>query len=45
MSGQLDLIEVFMIDRYALRYFGIIRFLDRPGYFPQLRQKDAANVR
>jgi len=31
-----DIIEVFRIDPHALRYFGIVRFLDMPGYFPQL---------
>jgi hypothetical protein len=32
----MDLIELFLIDPHALRYFGIIRFLDMPGYFPAL---------
>jgi len=32
----MNLIEAFLIDPHALRYFGIIRFLDMPGYFPQL---------
>jgi hypothetical protein len=32
----MNLIELFLIDPHALRYFGIIRFLDMPGYFPAL---------
>lgn len=31
-----DILTMFLIDPHALRYFGIIRFLDRPGFFPQL---------
>lgn len=34
-----DLIKAFNIDPHALRYFGIIRFLDMPGYFPQLARR------
>lgn len=30
------MIKMFLIDPHALRYFGIIRFLDMPGYFPGL---------
>ncbi len=33
---DLQLIDLFLIDRHALRYFGILRFTDMPGYFPQL---------
>lgn len=33
----MNLIELFLIDPHALRYFGIIRFLDMPGYFPALK--------
>lgn len=31
-----DVFDLFLIDRYAFHYFGILRFLDMPGYFPQL---------
>jgi len=31
-----ELIEIFEIEPHALRYFGIMRFLDLPGYFPAL---------
>lgn len=37
---KMDMIELFDIDPHALRYFGIIRFLDLPGYFPQLNGCD-----
>jgi hypothetical protein len=40
----MDLIELFLIDPRALRYFGIIRFLDRPGYFPQLSNGEHDDV-
>lgn len=36
----MDLFDIFMIDRHAFRYFGIIRFTDMPGYFPQLGLDD-----
>jgi hypothetical protein len=44
-----DLIRLFEIDPHALRYFGIIRFLDLPGHFPALsvtngRGKEYENV-
>jgi hypothetical protein len=32
----MDLFDLFLIDRHAFRYFGIIRFMDKPGYFPAL---------
>lgn len=38
-----NLINIFLIDPHALRYFGIIRFLDMPGYFPQLTRPSLAN--
>lgn len=31
-----DIFYRFKIDRHAFRYFGILRFTDMPGYFPQL---------
>jgi hypothetical protein len=33
---MIDLFDAFKIDRRAFHYFGIIRFLDMPGYFCQL---------
>lgn len=33
-----DIFTIFQIDRHAFHYFGIIRFLDMPGYFPLLRE-------
>jgi hypothetical protein len=34
------MIKQFLIDPHALRYFGIIRLLDMPGYFPTLALPD-----
>lgn len=36
----MDIIKVFKINLYALRYFGIICFEDMPGYFPQLKLRE-----
>lgn len=35
-SDVVNIFKAFRIDPHAFRYFGIIRFLDLPGYFPQL---------
>lgn len=32
----MDFFDTWLIDRHAFRYFGILRFTDMPGYFPQL---------
>jgi hypothetical protein len=32
----MDVFDQFLINRHAWHYFGILCFLDKPGYFPQL---------
>lgn len=33
---ELDVFVMFRVCPHAWHYFGILRFLDMPGYFPQL---------
>jgi hypothetical protein len=37
---DIDIFDVFKIDRHALHYFGILRFTDMPGFFPKLEYPD-----
>lgn len=36
---QTDLFVTFRINQHAWHYFGVLCFLDLPGYFPQLEVK------
>jgi hypothetical protein len=36
---MINAFAAFKVDVHAFRYFGIIRFVDMPGYFPTLKRK------